>query len=122
MPEKDPFNYAVMTYAWVLLISIWGGTAAFIRKVKTRAGGHFSIAEWVGECVISGFVGIITFWLCEQAEIPRLYSAALIAITAHMGSRAILLGERLICKQIGRRLGLGLSGDEKSDETEEGRP
>lgn len=118
MPEKDPLNYAIMTYAWVLLISIWGGTAAFIRKVKTRAGGHFSIAEWVGECVISGFVGIITFWLCESSNISPLLSAALIAITAHMGSRALLMGERLLCKQIGRRLGLGLSIDEKSEELE----
>jgi len=121
MPEKDPLTYAVMTYAWVLAISVWGGTAAFIRKVKTRAGGHFSIAEWVGECVISGFVGIITFWLCESSGISPLLSAVLIAITAHMGSRAILMGERLLCKQIGRRLGLGFGGDGKTD-TEESRP
>jgi hypothetical protein len=120
MPEKDPFNYAVVTYAWVLAISIWGGTAAFIRRVKLRAGGHFSIAEWVGECVISGFVGMITFWLCESAGIPPLMQAVCIAITAHMGSRAILMGERLLCKQIGRRLGLGLGGDDKPD-AERGR-
>lgn len=124
MPEKDPFNYSLITYAWVVIISLWGGTSAYIRRARSRSPINYLFVEWVGECVISGGVGVMTFYLCEFTEIDRLLSAVLIAITAHMGSRAILMGERFLCRYVGGRLGLGSCGDldRRDDKKTGGRP
>lgn len=104
MQDKfDPMQYEVMTYLWVVGLSAWGGIAGYVRKIKS---GHcrFSLSELVGEMFISGFVGIITFLLCQAAMINPVLSAALVGISGHMGSRAIMLIEKVIQEQVEKKL------------------
>jgi len=89
MPEKDPTNYALLTYLWVLFLSAWGGVVSFLAKVKAGNARAFNFVELIGEIVTSGFAGVLTFWLCEAAGINGLVTAALVGISGHMGSRAI---------------------------------
>jgi len=93
MPEKDPTTYSLLTYLWVVGISVWGGVVSFYSKVKAGDLHPFSVTHLVGEIVTAGFVGVVTFWLCELAEFPGLLSGALIAISGHMGSKTITLLE-----------------------------
>lgn len=89
MPEKDPFNYSLLTYLWVFALAALGGTVNFMRKVRAGVVRVFNVTEFVGELITSGFAGLLTFWLCEAASISPLVSAVLIGISGHMGSRAI---------------------------------
>lgn len=94
MPEKDPFNYGVVTYLWVFALSMLGGAVSFARKLRDGVARAFNFSEFVGEIVTSGFAGLLTFWLCEAADINKLISAVLIGISGHMGSRAIFRVEK----------------------------
>lgn len=94
MPEKDPSNYPLLTYAWVLCLAALGGAVNFARKLKSGTTRVFNITEFVGELMTSGFAGLLTFWLCEAADFNRLVSAVLIGISGHMGSRAIFKIEK----------------------------
>jgi len=89
MPEKDPTTYSLLTYAWILILSGWGGIINFLRKRKAGETRPFNVAELVGEIFTSGFAGILTFWLCEYSGIPPLMTAAMVGISGHMGSRAL---------------------------------
>ncbi|MGB8517036.1 MAG: phage holin family protein [Gallionella sp.] len=89
MPEKDPSNYSFLTYIWVVAISSWGGIVSFHQKVVLGHARPFNLAELFGEILTSAFVGVVTFWLCEWANIPQMLTAAFVGITGHMGSRAI---------------------------------
>jgi len=93
MPEKDPLSYTLLTYAWVFGLSVFGGVAAYIRKVRAGIVSRFSLIELIGEMVISAFVGVMTFYFCESGDISPVLSAALIGIASHMGSRAIFIFE-----------------------------
>ena len=93
MPEKDPLSYTLLTYAWVFALSLFGGFAGYLRKVKAGIISRFSVHELLGELLISAFVGVMTFYLCDYAQIPGPLSAAFIGISAHMGSRAIFIFE-----------------------------
>lgn len=93
MPEKDPSTYSMLTYAWVIALAIWGGAVSYLRKVRNGVIHRFMMMEFVGEIVTSGFVGVLTFWLCEAANISGLITAAMIGISGHMGSRAIFMIE-----------------------------
>jgi hypothetical protein len=87
--HRDPTTYSLLTYGWVLLLSGWGGVVSFWRK---RREGHvrpFNFTELIGEIFTAGFVGMLTFWLCEAAGSNPLITAALVGISGHMGSRAI---------------------------------
>lgn len=89
MPEKDPSNYSLLTYLWVVGLSAMGGAVNFARKLKAGTARAFNITEFIGELITSGFAGLLTFWLCEAADLNKLLSAVLIGISGHMGSRAI---------------------------------
>lgn len=89
MPEKDPTNYSMVTYAWVLLLSVAGGIVNFHRKIQDGAVRAFNITEFIGELFTSAFAGVLTFYLCEWSGIAPLLSAVLIGISGHMGSRTI---------------------------------
>lgn len=94
MPEKDPSNYTLITYLWVVVLAAAGGTVNFLHKIRQGTARAFNITEFVGELMTSGFAGLLTFWLCEAADVNKLLSAVLIGISGHMGSRAIFKIEK----------------------------
>lgn len=110
MPEKDPLTYDLLTYAWVFSLSVWGGIAGYIRKMKTGVVIRFSLTEIVGDVVVSGFVGVVTFFICESSGVPKLLSAAFIGISAHMGSRAIFVLENAADRVFQRWVGKNGNG------------
>lgn len=93
-------GYGWITYSWVFALSMLGGVANFFRKLKAGAARPFNFAELIGEIIISGFVGVCTFLLCEAARFNPLLSAALIAISGHMGSRAIFQLEQFYTRRL----------------------
>ena len=105
MIDKDPFGYSVVTYVWVLLLAIWGGVVHFIQRLKRGEAQAHNIVELIGEVVISAFVGVVTFYLCELSNFPQILTAALVAISGHMGTRALFVFERAIEKIIKNKAG-----------------
>lgn len=99
MSLKDPQNYSIFTYLWVIGLSVWAGIVSYFRKL--RAGLRFSLMEFIGEVVTSGFVGLLTYWLCEYAGIEQPLNAVLVGISAHMGSRAIWALENMLMRRYG---------------------
>lgn len=86
--DKDPLAFGLLTYAWVLVLSVWGGAVAYLGRLRDRSLS-FRVMEFIGEIFTSGFAGILTFWLAEAAGINSLVTAALVGVSGHMGSRAI---------------------------------
>lgn len=105
MIDKDPFGYSVVTYVWVLLLAVWGGVVNFIQRLKRGEAKAHNIVELIGEVVISAFVGVVTFYLCELSDFPQILTAALVAISGHMGTRALFVFERVIEKIIKNKAG-----------------
>lgn len=97
LPDPGPFDDGLWpTYLAVLVISMLGGIASFLRKVRAGHARPWNIPEFIGELTTSALVGLITFWLCQSANIDGWMSAALIGITSHMGTRAMFLFEVLL--------------------------
>jgi hypothetical protein len=92
-PRHDPTAYSWLSYLWVIIMSIWGGAASYLAKLRRGEPRPFRILELFAEVTISGFVGIVTFFLCEWAGFNQLFTAAAVGVTAHMGSRALMLLE-----------------------------
>lgn len=93
MIEKDPTSYSLITYAWVFLLAMLGGLVNFMRKLQSGHARAFNVVEFIGEIVTSAFAGVITFWLCENAGMSPLVTAAFVGVSGHMGSRALFMIE-----------------------------
>lgn len=100
MEPKDPTSFGMFTYFWVMGLAVGGGFVSYMHKLQLGVKRPFSIIEFIGELVTSGFTGVITFWLCENSGISPLLSAVFVGISGHMGSRALFLIERIIENKI----------------------
>lgn len=100
MDEKDPTTFHAVTYAWVFGLASMGGISSYFRKLKEGHARAFSVCEFIGELVTSAFAGVITFFLCQSAHLDQVLSAAFVGIAGHMGSRAIMLLEKLFEKNL----------------------
>jgi uncharacterized membrane protein (DUF4010 family) len=92
---------SIFTMAWVVVLSMLGGIAGYIRKLKQGMTKRFSVTELIGEMVVSAFVGIVTFFLCKSSGFEETLTAAIVGLSSHMGSRAIYIIEVLVRKKIG---------------------
>lgn len=102
-PRDSITSIPLLTYAWVVLISVAGGVANFYRKMREGAARPFNLNEFIGECAISGFVGVITFWICKAGGVNEFLTAAAVGITGHMGSRAIFALEKFLERWLAAR-------------------
>jgi drug/metabolite transporter (DMT)-like permease len=98
--DQDPTSFTWLTYGWVLLLAGLGGVVNFVRRIREGESNKWNLAELIGEIATSAFAGLITFYLCEAANISHLIGAALVGISGHMGSRAIFLFEIMLKKRM----------------------
>lgn len=87
------FNWSVPIY--VFLLSCWAATANTVRRIRKKEIPHFSIREWVGDIVISSFIGVLTFHLCRYTGVDDMLMAVYVGAASHMGTRALSLFERI---------------------------
>ena len=83
----------LLTWAWVVGISLLGGFVSFYQKLKAGHVRAWNFTEFVGEMATSALVGIITFKLCQWQGFSADLAPALVGITSHMGSRALFKAE-----------------------------
>ena len=108
MPEKDPNNAAhflewlrqFTPYFTTIFLSIWGGVVNHIQTIR-NGKKKFQWRELAFDLITSTFAGLLTFYFCRSAEIGETMSAILIAVSGHMGTRAIAGFETLYRRVIG---------------------
>lgn len=77
---------------WVFAISIFGGTASYLGKIRQNKE-EWKFINLAMDIIISCFVGLITYYLCLYQEIHGAMQGAIVGISAHMGTRAIVILE-----------------------------
>lgn len=89
---------------YMVLVAMLGGAASFIQKLRTGKVRAFNFLELVGEMLISTMVGLCTYWLCKAYGVSEYLTVAGVAITGHMGTRAIALAEHWLEEKFGVKL------------------
>lgn len=102
---KDPLDYSLKTYGFILATALFGGMVSWYAKVRRGELPLWSISSLVGELATSAFGGLLCFWICEAAGVSPLITAALTGVAGHMGARAITLLEEWGAKRAQRMLG-----------------
>lgn len=89
---SDPWSFSILTYAWVALMAMWGGIVRVMQEHKlAEKTWKQIIVIVVSEMVMSCFVGVLTFWMCELAEFKPLYTAVLTSIGGYMGGKSLAI-------------------------------
>src|SRR5882672_3979780 len=80
--KSNPFGYPWITYVWVVGLACAGGAVKYLNKSPAA----FSLVILIRDVVTAGFMGLITFWLCQWTNISGPLSAVLIATSGLMGN------------------------------------
>jgi len=86
---------------WMVGVAMLGGAVSFYGKVKSGSARAANITELVGELVVSGVVGVFSYWVLHGFGVNPYLVAAGVGISGHMGSRAIFLAEKWIERKMG---------------------
>lgn len=97
MPEKELGQHAewltqIIPFALAIALSGLGGVVSYLNRID-KHGIAFSFIRLSIEVLTSGFVGIISFMLCDYAKLEWSTTAAIVAISGHMGTRALFMVE-----------------------------
>lgn len=96
MPEKDPTNWTLATWALGFMMASAGGAVNWYAKVKKGHTRAFNIGELIGEISISGFVGMLVFMSLDAIGQPIGLCAAAAGVGGHMATRLLFAIERVI--------------------------
>lgn len=116
MPEKEVSQNSewiiqIIPFLLAIALSGLGGLVSYLNRID-KNGIAFSFFRLTIEILTSGFVGIISFMLCDAASFGWSTTAAIVAISGHMGTRALFMIENVsidIAKNFLRRNGYGNS-------------
>jgi len=119
MPEKEIANnpewfLQIIPFLLAIALSALGGIVSYMNRID-KHGLAFSFFRLAIEILTSGFVGIISFMLCDAAGFGWSTTAAIVAISGHMGTRALFMIENTsinVAKNFLRRNGYGNSETE----------
>lgn len=101
--DRDPLDYPLRQYAFLLAIALLGGLVSFYNRVRSGAAQAWNVMHLVGELATAGFAGLLAFWMCAYAGTPHLVTAALVGVAGHMGTRAITAFEEWAAQRFGDR-------------------
>ena len=89
MNENDPSHFSqIITWLWVVGLSSLGGMVSYFNSINKKKV-TFSLFRLITEVVTSAFVGIVTFMLCDLAKFDWQLTASMVAVSGHMGTRAL---------------------------------
>ena len=86
-----PLEFSPGSILWALWLSMWGATAAYLQKIKDNGPHSFSFWTFLVECFTAGFVGLMTFLICDYYGTDARLSAVFIGINAYTGTRALFV-------------------------------
>lgn len=111
MSANDEFNIIeIMQFAG---FSAMGGLLGYLMRQVTREQ-PIKLSRATLEAVASGFIGIITMFLCHAIRLPWYWSGAVVGVLGWLGAEASIV---VIARAIRGEIGLDLIPEkEKKDE------
>lgn len=102
---RDPLNYPLKQYAFILGISLVGGLVNFYRRVRSGDLQTPGVSALIGELATSAFAGLLCFWICEYFALAPLLTAACAGLAGHAGGNGIVWAETVSRRWIEKRWG-----------------
>lgn len=96
---KDPLDYSLRTYGFMLAIALLGGAVSWYAKVRAGDLPGWSMFHLIGELMTSALAGLMCFWVCEWWGVPPLLTAAFTGVAGHAGTRAISRFEQYMMRR-----------------------
>lgn len=103
---KDPLEYPIKHWIFILLMAMLGGFASWYNKVKKGELAASNLFALMGEFMVSALAGLLAFLVCDYLNVPIGITGAAAGLAGHAGARALTVGEVLLQRFAEKRLGI----------------
>jgi hypothetical protein len=110
---KDPLNYPIKQYGFILAVALLGGLVSWYAKVRKGDTTAANLGGLIGELATSAFAGLLAFWGCEYYNLPPLLTAALAGLAGHAGGSGIAWLEALAKRRAEKALDVTVAVEQK---------
>lgn len=93
MPQNNPDNFPLLTWIWVIGMSIFGSIVRTITMQNEPLRGWRLVGRLTANAIVSIFIAIITAALCVWANVAFWLMVVFIGLTSHMGAPVLLMAE-----------------------------
>ena len=100
---------------WVITFAMVGGLVSKIQDIRNNKRRNAELFSLIGEMLISGFCGTLVFFVCELFECPQLLTMFMIGMAGNLGTKCLVLLNKVFVKIIERWFGI----TQKDDDSEE---
>lgn len=104
--DRNPLDYPIKQWLFILLMAMLGGAASWYNKVKKGELAASNLFALMGEFVVSALAGLLAFLVCDYFGAPVGITGAAAGLAGHAGARALAIAEVLAQRQIEHRLGI----------------
>lgn len=98
MPEKSPETISLITYLWVIALSLLGGVVSYSQRLAH--GKRWNIIEALSVQLAAILSGLMVFFACSWQDINPMLTAMLISLASVNSSQAI----RLLTEKVKERV------------------
>ena len=112
---NTPEFYSLITYLWVVGMSIVGGFVSIIQNWRKNRYRKIFILDIIGKLTVSCFCGLMTFFICEFFEVPQLLSILMISIAGDLGKKCISIFEQLFVRILEKLFNVELNDSKDGD-------
>lgn len=100
--DRHPLDIPLKEYLVVLAISALGGFVSWYTRIKAGSARGFSLLTALGETCTSVLAGLVAFYVCTYFDMPQLLTISAVAVSGHMGARAIASFEQYLERRMGQ--------------------
>lgn len=111
--DKNPLDYPIRTWLFVLLMALLGGFASWFNKVRKGEVAATNLFALVGEFVVAALTGLLAFLVCDYLDMPIGITGAVAGLAGHAGAKALAIAEVILQRIVMKKLGVG-KGEEHS--------
>ncbi len=100
--DGNPFGQwliQAVPFLFACMLSAAGGAVRYLNAVN-RSAASFRLSMFFIEIFTSAFTGVVVYELCDYASLSWSATAAIVAISGHMGVRALSTVERMLVSAI----------------------
>lgn len=88
MPEKDPGNFAALSWLVVIAISAWGGVVRYLMDIQANKAKWSWVAA-LAQVVVSSFTGLIGGMISQETGMSLNMTYVGAGLCGAMGSIAL---------------------------------
>lgn len=106
-------------FIFAAILSAAGGAVRYLNNTVLGTA-TFKLTAFFVEIFISGFVGIVAYMVCDYANLSWDATAAVVAISGHMGVRALSVAEDVAISTLKSYVKGKTNGRKNEDDESEG--